>query len=132
MDSYIGPNRVYTYSDFTGSVRRTAIGVGNYEQDYDAGCADPLWSDLEWDAETPTGSRVIFTARTAAAVVDLDAAAPVEVVVTPTDESPMDIDAALTAAGLTSEQYLRLTVTLDSGGVTSPTLRSYSVSWHCS
>jgi hypothetical protein len=130
--TFTGANRVYTYSDFTGSVRRTVIGQGTYSEDFDAGCNNPTFNTLEWDADAPAGTSVSFAAGTAATTAGLDTAMSIAVATAPRDPSPADIAAAFTAASITPRRYVRVVVTLraSSTGV-SPALRSLHVTWHC-
>ena len=131
--SLTGPDRVYTYSDFTGSVRRTVIGTGTYTQEYDAGCPNPVWSALVFDARTPGGTQLTFTAATADTMTGLGGAAPVALAVAPRDSSPVDVGAAFTRAMATARRHLRVTVTFQptSMPVESPVLRAMSVTWNC-
>ncbi len=131
MTSFTGPNRVYTYSDFTGSVRRSVIGAGSYAEDFDAGCDNPLWGDLTFDVATPSGTTVAFTVRAAATAAGLDAAAAVPVGTSPTDPSPRNTGAALTAAAVPQARHLRLITSLNGSGASSPVVRDYSLTWSC-
>ena len=49
--------RVYSYSDFTGVVRRMAIGQGSYLHDFEAECDAPTWTALDWSAQVPPGGQ---------------------------------------------------------------------------
>ncbi|MFO0628090.1 MAG: MopE-related protein [Polyangiales bacterium] len=131
--SFTGPDRVYTYSDFTGSVRRTVIGTGTYTQEYDAGCPNPVWSSLVFDALTPGGTQLTFTAATADTMTGLGGATPVALAVAPRDSSPVNVGAAFTRAMTTARRHLRVTVTFQptSMPVESPVLRAMSVTWNC-
>jgi hypothetical protein len=130
---YTGPNRVYTYTDFTGSVRRTVIGTGVYTEDYDTTCAGPAVAELRWDAVTPAGTSLNFSVQTADTVAGLGGATAVPVAQAPRDTSPVDVGARLRTAMVTARRHLRLTVTFNPSTmpVASPVLRSVSVSWRC-
>ncbi|MEZ4390699.1 MAG: MopE-related protein [Polyangiales bacterium] len=131
--SFTGPDRVYTYSDFTGSVRRTVIGTGTYTQDYDAGCDNPVWSSLTFDALTPGGTQLTFTAATADSMSGLAGATPVAVAVAPTDASPVDLAAAFSRAMTPTRRHVRVTVTFQPTAtpVASPVLRALALTWNC-
>jgi streptogramin lyase len=131
MTSYTGPNRVYTYSDFTGSVRRSVIGTGSFTEDFDAGCDAPVWGNLDWEVSTPAGTSVQFSVQTANAVAGLGSAMSVTVATTPPDASPRDAGAALTAAGVAHRRYLRLTTRLNGSGTSTPVVRGYTLTWRC-
>ena len=131
--SLAGPDRVYTYSDFTGSVRRTVIGTGTYTQDYDAGCDNPVWTSLQFDAVTPGATQLTFSLATAPAMADLAASTPLTLAVAPRDSSPVDVTAALARATVTGRRHARVTVSFQttSTPVATPVLRSMSLTWHC-
>jgi streptogramin lyase len=131
MTSYTGPSRVYTYSDFTGSVRRAVIGRGSFTEDVDAGCDAPVWGELAWDVSTPASTSVEFSAGSSATAAGLDAATTVTVATTPPDTSPRSTGAALTRAGIAHGRFLRLTTTLNGSGTSSPVVRGYTLSWRC-
>jgi streptogramin lyase len=132
LSTFTGPNRVYTYSDFTGSVRRTVIGTGSYEEDFDLGCATPEFRELSWDADLPTGTSLTFVARSADTAAALASATSAPVAVAPRDSPPVNVSAALMTAGLPSRQFLRIVVTLQASdrGV-SPVLRSFTLTANC-
>jgi hypothetical protein len=77
IDSFPGPNRVYTYTDFTGSVRRTVIGRASYVEDFDSGCENPRWAEVEWRADVPESASVSLVAQSAASAEGLDDSSPV-------------------------------------------------------
>jgi streptogramin lyase len=131
--SFTGPDRVYTYSDFTGSVRRTVIGTGTYTQDYDAGCDNPVWGALTFDAVTPGATQLTFNVSTAATMTGLGGATAVPLAVAPRDPSPANIAAAFTRAMATARRNIRVTVTFQPTAmpVESPVLRAMSVTWNC-
>ncbi|MFO0561373.1 MAG: MopE-related protein [Polyangiales bacterium] len=130
---FTGANRVYTYSDFTGSVRRTVIGTGTYTQDYDTMCDNPTVANLSWDAVTPMGTTLNFSVRTAATVAGLAGATGVLAATAPTDASPVDVGPRLGASMVTARRYVRVTVTFNptTMPVASPVLRGMSLAWRC-
>lgn len=131
MTSFTGPNRVYTYSDFTGSVRRSVIGTGSFVEDFDAGCAAPVWGSLVYDISTPPLTSVQFTIRSDPTAAGLDTATTVPLATAPPDVSPADTGAALAAAGVSDARFFRLTTGLNGSGGASPVVRSYQLTWSC-
>jgi hypothetical protein len=132
MDAFPGTNRVYSYSDFTGIVRRLGIGRGNYIEDFEASCNAPTWTNLSWRARLPNGARLNFVAYTAQDRDKLNEADPVQVAVIPGDDPPMDVDAAFQAAGIASRRFLRLRVNFILNGENeSPVLESFAMRWTC-
>jgi hypothetical protein len=129
-----GPNRVYTYTDFTGAVRRLVIGTGTYDHRYTAECNDPQFAELTWDANVPAGTSLQFTLRTAATEAGLGMATPVVLANTTMDMSPVAVMPKLMAAMVTPGKYSRLTITFNPSRmpVASPVLRSFGLSWRCS
>lgn len=131
-DSYpTTTNRVYSYTDFTGSVFRSVIGTGSFEEEWDAGCAAPMYEDLEYDVVTPGATTIEFVLRTADTAAGLDAATPVIAATTPPDASPFNVNDALTGAGETPGQFLRLTSVLNGDSGETPVLRDYTITWRC-
>jgi streptogramin lyase len=132
LSTFTGANRVYTYSDFTGSVRRTVIGTGTYEEDFDLGCAMPDFRELAWDADLPMGTSLTFVARSADTAAALPMATGVPVAVAPRDSPPVNVSRALMAMGQPSRQFLRISVTLQASdrGV-SPVLRGFTLTANC-
>jgi hypothetical protein len=133
--NFSGPNQPYTYTDFTGSVRRTVIGTGTYTEDYDTGCANPSVAQLTWDAVTPAGTSLIFSVRTADTVAGLGGATATTVANAPMMMPPVDVGARLAAQmpAIVARRQLRLTVTFNSSSmpIASPVLRSMSLAWRC-
>ncbi|MDH5492646.1 MAG: hypothetical protein OEY14_11905, partial [Myxococcales bacterium] len=126
-----GPDQVYSYSDFTGGVRRTVIATGTYSESFDALCDAPVWETLTYDGTTPAGTVVTFVIRTADTVAALGTATAVTVGSTDTGSSPFDIGAALTAAMVAPARHLKLTTILQGVPGSTPIVRSYTVSWSC-
>jgi streptogramin lyase len=127
-----GPNQTYSYSDFTGSVRRTSIAQGTYEETIDLGCDNPTLTTFTWAATTPAGTSITFSARTAANTVGLGGATNVTVALAPRDTSPVSLATAFTNAAVTPARQLRLSINMQSseGGAT-PVLQSFNVGWRC-
>lgn len=132
IDSFAGPNQVYTYSDFTGSVRRLVIGVGYYSRNFDAGCDNPIWDQLSWSSTTPTGTRLSFLARTANTDSELDLATAIPLAVAPEDGSDVNIGATFASEGVTTGRHLGLTIGFDANALSeSPVLHEFSLRWYC-
>jgi streptogramin lyase len=127
-----GPNQVYTYSDFTGSVRRLAIGTGSYSETYNTMC-EPTYGEFRYTAATPMGTTLQFVLRTAVSEAGLGAATPVPLGVAPRDGSPIDVTARLLAAGVTPGQFARITVNFNptNNPVQTPVLQAMSLQWRC-
>ena len=127
-----GTNRVYSYSDFTGVLRRLSIGQGSYEHDFEADCDNPQWTALDWQARTPLGSSISFTAQTAARRNKLVEGAMVNVGRSPGDLGPTNVSGRLNAAGIQSRRFLRLRASLSLGQrERSPVLQTFTVRWNC-
>ncbi len=130
--TFDGPNQVYTYSDFTGAVRRLVIGTGTYTETYNTEC-EPNFADFRWTASTPAGTSLNFVLRTAVTEAGLGAATPVPLAVAPRDMAPIDVTGRLLAAGVTPGQFARITVTFNptNNPVQTPVLQSMGLSWRC-
>jgi hypothetical protein len=132
IQSYTGADRIYTYSDFTGSVRRTVIGRGTYQEIVDAQCSTVKWGDLVWDAVTPLGSTVNFTIRTANTSTGALAATPVDAADLPLSTSPVDLGRLLGTSSISAGRFMVVNTTLRTNvGGQSPIVHSYTVSWTC-
>jgi streptogramin lyase len=130
--NFTGPNRVYTYSDFTGAVRRSSIPQGTYVREFDLTCPNPRLSQLLLDADAPAGTTLALTARSAATPAGLNMANDVPIATLPPNTSPYDLAAAFRAAGVTPSQHMRVTALLRaSSGGANPVLRSMRVTWSC-
>jgi len=128
MVVHTGPNQVYTYSDFTGAVRRTVIARGSYVHDIDAGCANPDWTTFGWNGTVPTGASLDFVLKSANLASGVLAAPEVSM----GTDNPADIDAKYTAAGATPGRHTRVIVNLTGNEAgQSPVLRSFRIDWHC-
>jgi streptogramin lyase len=132
FESFTGPNRVYTYSDFTGGVRRTIAGEGLFQLDFEAECDRPDWDELSWDAETPEGTRLVITGATANTDPDLQMARVLPFAIQPGDSSPVNINEVLRNQGEVPLKHLRVSFNLEVNeeGV-SPVLRDFSLKWFC-
>ncbi len=94
------------------------------------------WGELRFDAETPAMTSVSFRVRTGNDRASLDAAMWIPVGMTPPDASPLDIGAALTAAGITPQRFLMIEIVLrsDRGSMTevvTPRVLSVGASFTC-
>ena len=118
VDSSVGPVLAdkYTYSDMTGLQLRLATNPRGFYRHLFEGCENPtdttVWGNIVFDAETPAGTTVVFRVKTAATREELDALDWITVGTVPPDTSPLDIAAALTAAGVTPGAFLQLEVQL--------------------
>jgi hypothetical protein len=133
IQSFAGSGQIYTYSDFTGSIRREVIGRGTYQETVDSGCTNAVkWDQLAWDADTPLGSTVNFTIRTAATSTGALAATPIDAADLPLSTSPVDLGPLLTTSSVTPARFLVVNTTLKTNvGGQSPIVRAYTVSWNC-
>ena len=132
MDSFTGANRIYTYSDFTGAVRRTVIGRGSYYENFLADCETPNYSHLSWDVSSPEGTTVTILMRTASTAEGLDDAPPITLATIPSDESPLDPRLILEAEEITPEAHSRVSVSLvanEDGH--SPIVYGVDFGWYC-
>ncbi len=133
---FTGPNQVYTYSDFTGSVRRLVIGTGTYTETYDTMCESPegpQFNTFTWTASTPMGTSLNFTIRTATTAANLGAATAVPLALAPRDPSPVDVTARLLAGGVNPGRFARITVNFNptNSPVQTPVLQAMELSWRC-
>jgi sugar lactone lactonase YvrE len=132
-DAYSGPNRVYTYTDFTGGVRRLLIGTGRYSEDYET-CLGGTYGELVWSADTPAGTSLTFAIQLADSRTDLAMAPSITLGIAPRDSSPINIAEKLRAAGVMNiGRFARITVTFtpNNSPVASPVLRSMAFTWRC-
>jgi hypothetical protein len=131
---YSGTNMVYTYTDFTGAVRRLVIGRGTYSEDYET-CDGGTYGELYWSAETPAGTQLQFSIQLANSRTGLAMAMPIALGVAPRDRSPINIAQKLRDAGVMNlGRFARITVTfvpVSSPMVATPILRSLSFTWRC-
>lgn len=126
----MGPVGTYTYTDFTGSVRRLVLSEGTYTQDYER-CETGRFTSLAWTSETPGDARLEFAVRTADTQAGLDAATGYTIADTRTSMSPVDVEAALNARSMMgSRKWLRVSVRFRPGMAT-PVLRSLAVEHRC-
>ncbi|MFI5305980.1 MAG: hypothetical protein ACHQ53_01430 [Polyangiales bacterium] len=106
----------YTYSDMTGEQRRLASNdPGSYRQTFEGcqlGDKPTQWGDLSWDADTPTGTLVLFFARTADTAAALKKATWFQLGFSPGGKSPLPIGPYITGAGQTAGRLLEVEVRL--------------------
>jgi streptogramin lyase len=145
MDGFVGP---YTYSDFSGEQRRLAANdPGSYRQLFE-GCAPgdkpTAWGDLEWDVDVPDNTFVVFLARTADSITDLEQAEWFNLIALPGRDAPVEIAPFIRGAGQEPGRYLELEVRLfttetgseSADGCTSvpavtPRVRGFGVQYEC-
>ncbi len=130
---FSGPNRVYTYTDFTGGVRRLLIGTGRYSEDYET-CMGGTYGELVWSADTPMGTSLTFAIQIADSRPGLAMAPSITLGIAPRDASPINIAEKLRMAGVMNiGRFARITVTFtpNSSPVATPVLRSMAFTWRC-
>jgi hypothetical protein len=127
----------YTYSDFTGFQRARVFSQGIWSTTFEA-CPDRSedtelsWQNLSWTADTPGSTTIEFRGQSANSLEELASAETVSIATAPGSVSPVDIQDAFDAAGVTLGWFLRLTVVMRSAGsTTSPVLEDVEVSWTC-
>jgi len=130
-----GGNNSYTYSDMTGfQLVNATQELASYGTIF-TGCDAPEpteWNQLTWDADTPRGTTVRFTARSADTLEALPSATPVLVASQPPDASPADVGGALDAAGVAPGLFLAIEASLQSNvRDAAPVLRQFSVQHSC-
>jgi hypothetical protein len=141
-------NGPYTYSVFSGEQRRLAANdPGSFRQLFE-GCAagdkPTMWRDLTWEAETPDGAWVVFMARTADTLEELENAAWFTVAPVPGREAPVDIETFIHGASQQPGRYLEVNVrlfTTETGSesmdgctitpAVTPRVQSFGVSFEC-
>lgn len=129
-----GPNRVYTYTDFTGGVRRLLLGSATHNEVVDTGCVAPQYAELRWRAETPPGTSISFSLRVASTENALATAPPIAVAAVPGDDPPADLTARLRLAGIENPGRfagISIAFTPSSAPVGRPSLESLELSWRC-
>ncbi len=130
FQDFAGPNRVYTYTDFTGAVRRAVIGTGSYTQDYDTTCERPVLGELSWDAITPAGTSLAFSVQSAPSAAEIAANPATVVARAPGDRAPV----ALAPRVINPRRFVRLTIAFNTSlmPLTTPVLRGFALGWSCS
>jgi hypothetical protein len=127
-----GANQVYSYSDFTGSVRRTSLAQGGYEETIDLGCDAPTFTTFRWTATTPAGTSITFSGRTASTSLGLAGATGVNIALAPRDTSPADLAAPFRTATIAPARFFRLSISMQSSDTgATPILQSFNVGWRC-
>jgi hypothetical protein len=125
-------------------------GPANYERTYVAVCGDgtkAVWRFFDWQTVTPSNSKLEFYAQSSATGSDFATLPPAPAVVSVngvinvgsasgasiTSWTGVDVGAALIAAGLKSQQYLKVTVRLvpDTALSAAPTLSNWRQSYSC-
>jgi hypothetical protein len=113
---------------------------GVYTRDYVGSCPSdtlPVWRFFDWQTITPSDSKIVFSVQTSDTAAGL-ASAPSVVIGTASGAPTVgwvgaNVDDALHAAGLASEQYLRVTMSLyaASDRFSAPTLLDWRQSYSC-
>ncbi|MDP3274016.1 MAG: hypothetical protein Q8Q09_02395 [Deltaproteobacteria bacterium] len=127
-----GPNRVYTYSDFTGGVRRLLLGGQPLVETVLAGCENPQWAEVQWTAEIPEDSRIsvrLAFSQNGSSYATQD----VLTLELPTAASPVDLTALLRARpSIRAGRYARMTLQMyASSELQVPTLHRVALAWRC-
>jgi len=124
----------YSYSDMTGFQLVNATNpVGVWTHVFE-GCeaGGVAWTTLSFDADAPVGTSVAVRVRTADTLVGLATAPWLPVATVPDDVSPVDLAAAMDAAGIGSAGLLEVEVTLRSiDRDANPRVRSVGVEHTC-
>ncbi|MDQ3033949.1 MAG: hypothetical protein M3Y87_16150 [Myxococcota bacterium] len=130
----------YTYSDMTGQQLRLATDPrGWYRRPFEGcpeGSAATVWRDLRFEGDAPPGTLFRFRVRTAPTRAELAAAMWILVGEAPPGTSPLDVGAALTAAGVEHQQWIEVEVQLEAmrasaTEIISPRLESMTVTREC-
>jgi hypothetical protein len=130
--TYTGPNDVYSYSDFTGSVRRAATKQGSWEGVYEVSCANAQFNNFNLYGTYPAGSTTTVSVRRAATQAALASASAVQVATVPANASPYALGSLLTAAGQTSGAWVKLSIVLKQGaGGETPIASGFRFNWTC-
>jgi hypothetical protein len=149
VDGLVNP---YTYSDMTGEQLRLATNEpGHYRTVFegcggDAGGADgpTMWGDLEWDVETPDGTYVVFMARTADTVKDLEDADWFTLTALPGPTAALPLDDLASGADVDLQHYIEVEVRLitndvgsagdrcgDGTDAVTPRVKSFVLTYRC-
>ncbi len=133
QQSFDGPRRVYTYTDFTGGVRRLLLGSATHSEVIDTGCRAPQLAEFTWEADTPPSTALSFSLRTASSLEALASAPLVAVATVPPDTAPANLTDRLRSAGTVGARFVRISTafTPSSTPVGAPTLRSLELAWRC-
>jgi hypothetical protein len=130
--SFTGPNRTYSYSDFTGSVRRTSIPQGTYSRTFDLSCANPRVGNLVVDGTFPAGTLSTLSIKTATTAAGLSMATPIAVATLPPLAMSYDLDAIFRSASIVPRQFVQLTIVMrQSEGGAVPIMRNFNFRWTC-
>jgi hypothetical protein len=129
----------YTYSDMTGQQLRNVQSLrGSYNFVIDSCEATDdgehvEYGELRFTSTTPEGSLIEFFARSADTRAALEPLAFVRIAETPTMASPVDLGAALVAAGMAEAQFIEIQVRLRALGSRpeSPVLRNLEIDYVC-
>jgi len=134
----------YTYSDMTGIQQRLAATdePGTYRQVFE-GCAEgpTFWSDFSFEAETPAGSHVVFLARGANTIAELESASWLPLAGAPSGGSDASLLRTLMISGAAEAKYVEIQIELyvDPGAsdkcasstTQSPKVAGFELSYAC-
>lgn len=132
----------YTYSDMTGEQLRLATQEpGTYRHVFE-GCTvgGTSWNTLSYETDTPEGTKVVFRARSADSVAELDAAPWFAVATAPYRDSPASLAEAAARYSMTLGEYVEVEVELTREGAAArdrcadaktPKVKSFGVSFTC-
>jgi len=134
----------YSYSDMTGEQLRLATHEPGTYRHLFQGClhGDTDWKVLRYESNTPKGTSVVFRARSAHRVADLEGAPWFSLAAAPYQASPASLSDAARRAGLTLDKYLEVEVELTAdgtvnrnrcagGGAHSPKVMGFGLSFAC-
>jgi hypothetical protein len=121
MDAVVQPNPItgflqpYSYSDMTGVQQRNAAtdAPGTYRQVFE-GCKEgpTAWQDFNFEAETPDGTRVVFQARGADTIDELEDANWLPLAGAPSNMADADLTRVLGIGGVAEAKYVEIMIEL--------------------
>jgi lysozyme family protein len=119
-------------------LQNTVTPAGEYERLFEV-CQENEavhLSQLAWEADVPAGSAISFRLKHATSLEELDNVGWYDVGAVPPDESPVDLDAVLTDAGVDTEHlghFVMIEATLQSiDRLNRPILYSLLIRYSCS
>ena len=147
VDAVDGLRSPYTYSDMTGQQLELAADrdPGIYRQLVEGcgGSKTTTWMDVDWDAETPAQSWIVFQIRTADTLDELEMAdwVPLAGATPAFDPGSASIEAELARQGLSAGKYVEIRIELNNSPgsaskcgnseAISPRVKSLSLSFTC-
>ncbi|MCC7537664.1 MAG: hypothetical protein IT379_15685, partial [Deltaproteobacteria bacterium] len=137
-------NSIYTYSDFTGSLRDMfSDPMGTYSKRYECGPMEVgVWGDLTWDTTVPAmppGMEIVIMVRVGSTIPELDAATAHEIArirMTDPEQGMTNIATELEAfigAMASRRRYLEVQFLLvrPAGETLSPVVHDFNLDWRC-